>query len=220
MLKKIKSIFFIKKIFSYTDEGEKLKLNLIKYNKNIQNALNISIINYKFFSTRYIIYEQNGTGKEYDIKDKLLYEGEFIKGKRHGKGKEYDLYRNECKLIFEGEFFNGKKYGKGKEYYFNGNVKYEGEYYDDRKTVGCGYDFKGKNKYNINLNGIRKEYYNNGVLKFEGEYLDGKKNGKGKEYYQYSYRQDEKLLKFEGEYIKGIINGLGKEYDLYTKLMI
>ena len=43
MLKKTKSIFFIKKLFTFVDE--KNKLDIIKYNKNIQNILDISLIN-------------------------------------------------------------------------------------------------------------------------------------------------------------------------------
>ena len=39
--------------------------------------------------------------------------------------KEYDEYGN---VIFEGEYLNGKKNGKGKEYHYTGKVKFEGEY--------------------------------------------------------------------------------------------
>ena len=31
-------------------------------------------------------------------------------------------------LIFEGEYINGFRNGKGREYYYNGKLKYEGEY--------------------------------------------------------------------------------------------
>ena len=64
MLKDIKSTYFIKLIFSYVDEEQKLKI--IKYNKNLQKIIDISIINYIHFRGRYIIYESNGIGKEYD----------------------------------------------------------------------------------------------------------------------------------------------------------
>ena len=44
----------------------------------------------------------------------MIFEGEYLNGKRNGKGKEY--YHN-CKLKFEGIFLNGKKWnGKGEEY--------------------------------------------------------------------------------------------------------
>ena len=103
MLKKSKSIYFIKKLFTFVDE--KTKLDIIKYNKNMQNILDISLINYKFFSGRYIIYEENGKGKEYDDDGKLKFEGEYLYGNRNGKGKEYF----DGKLRFEGEYLNGKK---------------------------------------------------------------------------------------------------------------
>ena len=44
MLQNIKSLYILKMIFSYINE--KRKLNLIKYNKNLQNVNNISIIKF------------------------------------------------------------------------------------------------------------------------------------------------------------------------------
>ena len=204
MLKNIKSIYFVERLFTYVDDKD--KLDIIKYNKNIQKILDISLINYKFFSKRYIIYEKNGKGKEYDkYSDKLMFEGEYINGKRNGKGIEYYDF---CNLTFEGEYLNGKKWngdgyddkhnivyslkdGKGliKKYDINGSFQFEGEY------------LKGE------INGKVKEYYN-GDLIFEGEYLYGNKYGKGKEYNDYSGK-----LKFEGEYINGKRNGKGIEYN-------
>ena len=110
MLKKIKSSYFIKLIHTFVDEKQKLKL--VRYNKSMQKNLDIGIINYKFFSGKYIIYESNGFGKEYNNEnDTLLFEGEYLNGKRNGKGKEYD---GNGKLIFEGEYLNGKRWnGKG-----------------------------------------------------------------------------------------------------------
>ena len=99
MLENIKSSYFIKIIFSYLDE--KTKLKLMKYNKCLQNKININLINYKILSGRYIIYESNGTGKEYNgYDDDLIFEGEYKNGERNGKGKEYDCFDN---LIYEGE---------------------------------------------------------------------------------------------------------------------
>ena len=64
-----------------------------------------------------IIYKlDNGKGtiKEYNNLNILIYEGEYLNGKRNGKGKEYN---KNSELIFEGEFLNGKKWnGKGEEY--------------------------------------------------------------------------------------------------------
>ena len=91
-----------------------------------------------------------------------------------------------CKILkFEGYYKNGQKYGK--EYNYNGNLIFEGEYFNE----------------NI-WNGKAKEYKNN-LLIFEGEYKDGKR-WKGKEY-------KNNLLIYECEYKEGIRNkGKGKEY--------
>ena len=87
MLKKTISDFFIIKLFSNVNEWVKLKM--VKYNKNLQKKIDISLINYKIFSGRYIIYETNVIGKEYNgYNDKLYFVGEYINGERNGKGKE------------------------------------------------------------------------------------------------------------------------------------
>ena len=70
---------------------------------------------------------------------------------------------------------SGEKNGKGKEYYDNSNLKFEGEYLNDLKLNGKGYD-----PYNIIVyelkdgKGLKKEYDDYGKLIFEGEYLNGK----------------------------------------------
>ena len=111
MLANIKSIYFKKLIFTYI--YEEIKLKIIKPNKNLQKDLDISLLNYKLYSSKYIIYESNNKAKEYNIyNDELIFEGEYLNGKRNGKGKEYN---NNVRLIFEGEYLNGKRNGKGKE---------------------------------------------------------------------------------------------------------
>ena len=149
----IKSQYFLIFIFSFLDE--KRKLEIIKYNKNLQNTLDIKLINYKFYKGTYIIYELNGKIKEYNGNtDKIKFEGEYLNGKRNGK--EYDSNGN---LIFEGEYKNGLKWN-GKGYDNNNNIVYELK----------------------NGNGYVKDYPDNCELMFESEYLNGKRNGKGKEY--------------------------------------
>ena len=154
MLEKIKSRFITKIIFAYINE--EIKLKLVKYNKTIQNLLDIKLINYKIFSGKYTIYEKEGKRKEYSyFNNKLLFEGTYSNGKRNGKGKEYT---KDGDLIFEGEYSNGKRW-TGTIYFDNGQ-KYE----------------------LVNGKGIIKEYYEFKNVIFEGEYLNGEKNGKGKEY--------------------------------------
>ena len=194
--KKIKSKYILKFIFSYLNE--KTKLEIIKYNKTIQNIINIDITNYKFLSRGYIIYESNKKGKKYDIiNDYLEFEGEYLNGKRNGKGKEYN---SKGKLKFEGEYLNGKRNGKGKEYYLNGRLMFEGDYINGLKWNGKGYDIHNNIVYELkNGNGYVKEYYKKGKLFFEGEYLNGKKNGKCKYYFL-----NDRLMS-EGEYINNYL---------------
>ena len=157
MLNNIKSYYITKIIFTFMDEKQKLKI--IKYNKSLQKNININIINYKFYSGKYIIYESNRIGKEYNGKDdRLIFEGEYLNGLRNGKGKEY--YHNG-KLKFEGEYLNGERNGKGKEYNDNGKLEFEGEYLNGKRWNGKG-----------------KEHTKNGFLLFEGEYLKGEKKSK------------------------------------------
>ena len=153
LLEKIKSIFFSRILFSHLDE--KIKLKLIKYNKSLQYKIDIKLINYKFYTGKYIIYETNIKGKEYDgYTDVLLFEGEYLNGERNGKGKEY--YEISV-LKFEGEYLNGKRHGKGKKYHYDGTLKFDGEYLYGEKY------------------GKGKEYYYDDKLRFEGEYLNGER---------------------------------------------
>ena len=157
MMKKIKSLKIKRIIFSHL--YDMIKLKIAQYNKNIQNTMNINLMNYKKFCSKYIIYDNNGIGREYNrFNNNLEFEGEFLNGQRNGKGKEY--YDNG-NIKFEGEFLNGQRNGKGKEYNENDNIKFEGEY------------LKGKK------NGKGKEYDQYGKIIFEGEYLnDNKIKGK------------------------------------------
>ena len=181
----IKSSYIIKEVFSFL--SKKQKLNMIIYNKNLQNIFGVNIEDYKKISGKYKIIDKNGFGKEYKLDtNRLIFEGEYLNRKRNGKGKEY--YSNG-KLKFEGEYLNGERNGKAKEYDYNGKLKFEGEYLNGKR------------------NGKGKEYYLRGELKFEGEYLNGKRwNGKG-------YNNDGDLqfeLKMEMEKEKNIIIKVNK----------
>ena len=234
MLGNVKSSFIAKKILLLLHE--KIKLKLIKYNKSFQNKVGVNLINYKFFKHKYIIYEEGRTkGKEYNDKDQLIYEGEYLNGVRNGKGKEYT---NRGNLIFEGEFLNGKKWnGNGRQGDHSSYLVYkfiEGNAYFD-VTID-NKQFQG-NYLNGEKNGEGKEYNRVSgfcmiISIFEGEYLNGKKwngtehdqkgnifyelkNGKGyaKEFYS------EGRIIYEGEYLNGEKNGKGKEYDTEGKLI-
>ena len=204
MLKNIKSLYFTQIIFTYVNDAQKLKI--IKYNKSLQKIIHINIINYKHFSRRYIKYELNGIGKEYNGENeslifegeylngqrngkgkeywrnnRMIFEGKYLNGKRNGKGREYDF--SNSKLIFEGEYINGKRNGKGKEYWSNGILFFEGEYLNNKQWIGIGYNSNGNILYSLNndIIGKGREYNYYGKLIFEGDYLKGKRNGKGKD---------------------------------------
>ena len=222
LLNSIKSSFILQIIISFIEE--KKKLNIIKYNKTIQNKLKIEFEDFKL-NGLYIEYNNNGIGCEYTIKDgALIFEGEYSKGKRIGKGKEY-LDNN---LVFEGIFLNGKKVdgigynnngqiiceiknGKFKEYHNNGKLKFKGEYLNNKIWNGKFYDINGEFESEIkNENGFGKKYDNyNNYLLYEGEYKIGLRNGKGREYMEKHWGYS---LIYEGEYFYGFRNGKGKEY--------
>ena len=144
-INEIKSPYIIKGIFSYLDI--KTKLKMVVYNKKYQN----------FFG--------------FDIKDYKKLSGIEKVGEKNGKGKEYKLNRNN--LIFEGEYLNGKRNGRGYEYNILGKVEFEGEYLNGKKWNVKGYNEKGEITCEIKEGkGLVKEYYFNGELKFEGEYLN------------------------------------------------
>ena len=79
-------------------------------------------------------------------------EGEYLNGEKNGRGKEYDIYKDYLK--FESEYKNGK----GKEYDYYGNLRFEGEYLNNKELIGEKYDTYGTIKYKLNndINGKGK----------------------------------------------------------------
>ena len=166
-----------------------------------------------------VIYKlKNGRGyiKELNNFGSLIFEGEYIYGKKTGYGKEY----KDNKIIFEGIYLNNiRKRGKS---YIDDILEFEGKYLFNEKWNGKIYDIKGNAICELN-NGLseikekygkRKEYDKDGKLIFEVEYINGIMNGKGKEY------KNCKLI-FEGEYLDGKRwNGKGKEYHLQQDKLI
>ena len=222
MLTNIKSSYMIKFIFSYIKE--KQKLEMLKYNLTLQKSININLNNYRCFTGKILVYDESKKiAKEYfGYNDVLVYEGEYLNGKRNGKGKEYSEFDFDIDidiLRFEGEYLNGKRHGKGKEYDERSmNLKFEAEYSEGKRNG------KGKEYY--------VDYRNEVYLIFDGEYLDNKeligtKNDKygkfldklnhtksvGKEY-ETNYGN----LIYEGEYLNGKRHGKGKEYNFYKRL--
>ena len=199
--------FIPKLIFSFI--FDKRKLELAKYNKKLQNAIDINIMHYKIFSKRYIIYEEKGKGKEYEFEtDNLIYEGEYLNGKRNGKGKEYNKYGEK---ILEVEYINGKK--KGNLSHYHGTLDFEVNNLEFLSGLsGKEYKFN-KNLLNKMKNGEGKVniYDSNlpfGGLIMTGEVLNYELNGEFILYYD-GYKP-----KFRGNYLNGkILNGTGYDKD-------
>ena len=84
------------------------------------------------------------------------------------------MENGECYI---GEWKNGLRNGKGIEYYSNGNIKYKGNWTDDRRK-GIGHYFMQNGKYYIgqwsnNLrNGKGTLYYSNGKIELEGNWVN------------------------------------------------
>ena len=95
---------------------------------------------------KFQIKRGRGLVKEFNYNGELLFEGEYIDGKRNGKGKEYF---NDGDILFEGEYKNGKRNGEGKEYYEEGKLYFEGKYLNDNRWNGKGYDFFGKEAFEL-----------------------------------------------------------------------
>ncbi len=76
-LNSIKSKYILLQIISFLIEREKLEI--FKYNKQLQNKLNINIYDYKRFSRKYKVEGINGKGKEYYDNCKLAFEGGIYK---------------------------------------------------------------------------------------------------------------------------------------------
>ena len=113
---------------------------------------------------------------------------------------------NIMKMVLKKHELFKIKNGNIIELYDNGIIKFKGEYLNNKRWNGKGYDYNGNEIYEIKYgNGYIKEYYPDGSLLFEGNYLKGIKNGEGKEYLKGK-------LKFGGNYRNGMRNGYGKEY--------
>ena len=108
----IRSFYIIKEVFSFIKINKKLEV--ITFNKKLQNIFELDIEDYVKASNRYKLAEKNGAGKEY-LKDTNI-------------------------IIFEGNYLNGERNGPGREYYSNGKIKFEGEYLHGNIIKGIGFD--------------------------------------------------------------------------------
>ena len=136
----IKSQKVLRLIFSYLLQNRKLLL--INFNKCMQRIFEIDIDYYKQRSGKCKIGGKNGIGKVFTLNEKkLIFEGEYLNGKKNRKGKGYNL---------KGDIVYEIKNGNGiiKDYYSNGKIKFEGIYLNG-EIKGEGKEFYDKDKINF-----------------------------------------------------------------------
>ena len=75
----------IDEIFPFLDEKRKLKI--IRYNKELIKILEVTISDYRKISGKYKIGKKNGKGEEYNLKDILIFEGNYLNGKKKWRRK-------------------------------------------------------------------------------------------------------------------------------------
>ena len=116
-------------------------------------------------------------------KDKGVYVGEEIDGKRHGQGTV--TYSNGKKYV--GEFKNGKKHGQGTQTWSNGK-KYVGEFKNGKRNGQGTMTYSDGRKY---VGGVKNgRWHGKGVSTaldgqrwytlYDGEWKKGNKHGQGK----------------------------------------
>ena len=194
MLNKIKSKYILQNVFIHANYIQ--KLNIIRFNKRAQNRLEINIVDYGRLSGKYKIIKNNETIIYNTYDDKILFKGLYSNENKNVFGREFN---EEGEIIFEGEYYDGKKWNGTEKMYDEdtGNLIFEYMYTNGKIKV--------------------KEYDKfDGELLFEGEYLNGKRNGYGEEYKSIPSKKSEHYYStcsaiFKGEYINGE-RKKGKQY--------
>jgi len=75
----------------------------------------------------------NGKGIICNKNGNIIYEGDFVNGKREGSGKLIDEDGN----YYIGQFKDGLRNGRGKVYLPNGIMIYQGIFINDKSTLNC-----------------------------------------------------------------------------------
>ena len=157
-----------------------------------------------------------GTGQLSSNKiKKLIYDGNWKKGEKHGEAVENYYNRNSSlDRKYIGNFKNGYRSGQGKVYKLQNNeLFYKGTFKNGYIVKGTKYKngsiivYEGsfsKNKYN----GKGKLFAENTMCIYDGKFKDDRKNGQGK---LYSESTGKKL--YEGNFKNDEKNGKGIEYD-------
>lgn len=141
-------------------------------------------------------FEYEGKVIEYYFNGNVLYEGNYVGGKKNGQGIVYHR--------------NGKLKQKG---IFKDDVFFEGEaiyYWEDNVTL----KFKG-NIANMYYNGYGEKYYDNGFIEYAGNYKNGQSEGEG----IYYYEEVKERIKYKGKFVEGRPCGDGELYEMNGTLI-
>jgi len=165
----------------------------------------------------------NGKGKLYYKNGDIKYDGDFVKGKRHGLGKYYFsdyswfVMEDKKKFFFMkgdyyfGQFENDNMHGKGIIYLVDGRVKYDGDLVNNKFEGNGKYYFESGGYYVGQLkqdmqHGYGKMYDKDGSLRFEGNFVNDHMHGMGKMYFEDGQY-------YVAQFTNGEINGVGKLYS-------
>lgn len=124
-------------------------------------------------------------GKSYWKNGKMMYDGGYKDGLKHGNGIEYWKSGN---VNYKGNWLENKRHGDGKLFYETGELWYNGKW----------------DKHMFNEYG--KEYNSDGSMRYDGEWLNDKMHGKGIFFIN-------ETVRYEGDMKDGKMCGNGKLLD-------
>ena len=155
----------------------------------------------------------------------VVYEGEYLAGKKHGKGKSTHPNGN----VYEGGWRNDKRHGEG-TYTFDSGEMYEGQWLGDnihgegKYTSTSGEVYEGQ-WLNNKRQGQGKDTYANGDEMYKGQWFDNKWHGQGKfthsngDVYEGGWRMGKKhgkgkftspnVIGYEGQWLNDKMHGQG-----------
>lgn len=242
----------MKKFLFFNPNGKEIEIGIssetILRNQKVEiNTISFRMKKHFFYKGEFISNRKNifpnGRGKLCIVDDsteRIIYEGNWLKGKYHGTGKSYFddgkvkydgkwenhlqndkkgtfYHQSNEKKYYHGEVVNGKIDGKGTYYDTNGKRIYLGEVQNDRRSgKGSEYNMLGKIIYsgfwkNNQQNGLGVSFYPySGITRYYGNWKHGKKNGKGMLYLP------DGVLEYIGYWKNDSRNGFGTE--LYHNL--
>jgi hypothetical protein len=131
-------------------------------------------------------------GKAYWKSGRMMYDGFYKDGLKHGKGVEYWI---SGIVNYDGYWLENKRHGYGKLFYDTGELWYDGKW--------------DKHMYN----GYGKEYNLDGSMRYDGEWLNDKMNGKGVFFIN-------KMIRYEGDMKDGKMCGNGKLLDNIENIIL